>query len=85
MKRPDFSPRPRVAKPGDVMKKFGGHMVVLCLACLLIGRTVVSIFFPELRGQGISPVMWFVLIPIWSIGVIGLVLLLVGWLRGKTA
>jgi hypothetical protein len=29
--------------------------------------------------------MWFVLIPIWSIGIIGLVLLLVGWIRGKIA
>lgn len=73
------------AKPGAGMKKLGGRMVGLCFACLIIGRLVVSIFFPELKGQGIPPAMWIVLIPIWSIGIIGLVLLLVGWVRGKTA
>jgi len=73
------------AKPGERMKKLGGLLVGLCFACLIIGRAIVTIFFPELQGQGIPPAMWFVLVPIWSLGIIGLVLLLVGWLRGKFA
>jgi hypothetical protein len=60
-------------------------LVGLCFACLIIGRAIVTIFFPELQGRGIPPAMWFVLVPIWSLGIIGLVLLLVGWLRGKLA
>ncbi len=72
-------------KPGARLKKVGGGMVGLCVACLIAGRAVVSLFFPESRGQGITPEMWFVLVPIWSLGVVGLVLLLVGWLRGKSA
>jgi hypothetical protein len=76
-------PRHHTSKPGDATKKLGGYMVGFCLAFLIIGRAVVSFLFPELRGQGIPPAMLFVLIPVWSIGVVGLVLLLAGWIRGK--
>lgn len=85
LKVPEDNSRQGDTKPGLALKTLGGYMVGLCLICLIIGRLIVRILFPEVRGQGIPPGMWFVLIPIWSIGLIGLVLLLVGWVRGKAA
>ena len=60
-----------VAKPGAGMKKLGGSMLVACFACLFIGRGIARVFFPKTQGKGITPGMWFVLIPIWSVGIIG--------------
>lgn len=73
------------AQPGDGLMKVGSYMFAFCILFLIVGRTVVSIFFPDLKGKGIPPGMWFVLIPVWSVGVIGLALLLAGWIRSKVA
>ncbi len=73
------------ANPGAGMKTLGGRMVAVCFVCMFLGRTVVSAAFPELKGKGIPPAMWFVLVPIWAVGIIGLGLMLAGWVRGKTA
>jgi hypothetical protein len=72
-----------LTKPGEGMKKLGGQMVVLCLLSLAACRSVVAGFFPELQGQGLTKEALLILIPIWSVGIGGLLLLLMGWLLGK--
>ena len=72
-------------KPGDTMKAIGGGMVGLCILCMLVGGKIARTFFPESQGQGLTPTVLMILIPLWSMGIIGLVLLLVGWIRGKVS
>ncbi|MBL8798738.1 MAG: hypothetical protein JNM56_32900 [Planctomycetia bacterium] len=75
------SDRPTEPRPGSRLKKVGGYMVGLCLACLVIGRAIVRMAFPEMIGQGLTPTTLSILIPIWSLGIIGVLLWLAGWLR----
>jgi hypothetical protein len=72
------------AKPQSAFRQVGGTMFSLCLVLLLIARAVTRTFFPELRAHGLTPGMLLLMIPIWSIGVIGALLWLVGCLRGRT-
>ena len=39
-------------KAGHWMKTVGKWMVVGCILCMFAGRFVVSVFFPEMKGQG---------------------------------
>lgn len=66
------------------MTTAGGAMLGLSLLSMMVGGKIISIFFPELKGNGIPPAMWYVLIPIWSIGIIGLLLLFIGWVKNKS-
>ena len=58
-------------------------MLGLCLLTLLIGGKIARNFFPETQGAGLTPTALMLLVPIWTMGIVGLVLLLVGWLRGN--
>jgi membrane protease YdiL (CAAX protease family) len=55
------------------------------MTSLLITRVIVRIFFPELRGQGLTSGILLVLIPIWSLGAIGGLLWIIGYVRSKFA
>ncbi|EMI17088.1 membrane protein [Rhodopirellula maiorica SM1] len=37
-------------------------------AFLLLGRGTITIFFPQLRGAGLTPMAWMLLVPAWTIG-----------------
>ena len=70
---------PKSGKPGRALKKVGGVMLSFCLSFLIVGRIVVTAFFPEFRAQGLTLISLVILIPIWSVGIVGLLLLLMGW------
>jgi len=46
----------------------------------MIGGTTVNIAFPQLKGQGLTPAMVAILVPIWGMGIAGLTLLLIAWI-----
>lgn len=59
----------------------GVRMFLACIACLMIGRATVSMFFPHLKGDGIPPAMLAILIPIWTLGGLGLIFAAFGWIQ----
>ena len=63
--------------------RIGKRMLAACLLCLLVGRAIVTILFPHLRGARIPPMMWFVLVPIWATGICGLVFVIFGWIQRR--
>ena len=67
---------------GARVKEIGGAMFTLFLVSLLAAKFILRIFFPELRG--VTSVSLAVFIPIWSVGLVGAVLWLIGWVRAKT-
>ena len=51
----------------------------------MVGRAIVALLFPERIGKGIKDDALWILIPIWSIGIMGVVLLILGIIpTGKT-
>ena len=58
----------------------GKTLIALFFAALAIGGGTIHIFFPQLIGTGITAASLFVLVPIWSIGVLGVLLSLIGWI-----
>jgi hypothetical protein len=66
-----------VEKP--ILLKIGGRLIQLFLACLFIGGAAVRIFFPHMRGAGLTPTTLMILVPIWSIGGVGLI----SWVIGR--
>jgi hypothetical protein len=71
-------------KLGSGMKKTGGAMAGLGFACLIIGRVLVSVLFPEREDKmQLLPWIWFVLVPVWLLILVGAVLFLIGWARGR--
>jgi hypothetical protein len=65
----------------DRMMTTGKWSFVACILCLIAGRVVVRTFFPESQGTGISPVALAILIPIWSLGAVGLGLMVMSKVR----
>jgi hypothetical protein len=54
-------------------------LIALSLVALVIGGNVVRLFFPQLLVAGITATLMSLLIPIWSIGGLGVLLSLAGW------
>jgi hypothetical protein len=71
---------------GDRINRIGASMLAGCIAVLVVGRVLALLLFPEWVGRGLTPLALTILIPVWVVGIGGLVLLLVGaiirW-RGK--
>ena len=65
--------KPRVIRYGEVL-------LGTCITFLGAGGTFVHIFFPEQIGSGLDGWKLGMLIPIWTIGIIGILLLLAGWI-----
>jgi hypothetical protein len=59
---------------------WGKILIASCFAALVVGRCTVEIFFPELVRAGITATSLFLLIPIWSVGGLGVLLSLTGWI-----
>lgn len=60
------------------LRQLGGSMVGLCCAGLTIGKAVITIFFPQLRGAPMPVGLLAVLVPILLLGATGVLL----WLTG---
>jgi hypothetical protein len=65
-----------IEKP--LLLKIGQQLIGLSILCLVIGGAIVKLFFPQMRGDGLTPTDLIILIPIWSMGGIGLVLWIIG-------
>jgi hypothetical protein len=74
----------RSGQAGETLTKVGGALFGTCIALLVVGRAIVTIFFPHLKGTGLTPEILLILIPIWSIGIAGLLCLLAGWLKRRS-
>lgn len=57
----------------------GEQLIQLFCICLMVGGATVNIFFPHMLGAGLTPTTLAILIPIWSIGGIGVV----AWILGR--
>lgn len=58
--------------------RWGKRGLGLFFASLLLGRATVSIFFPQLKGQGIPPMMWPVLFVLWTLGGVSVIACIAG-------
>jgi hypothetical protein len=61
--------------------KWGRRLLGASLAALAVGGTAVEVFFPWLKGRGLDALTLSILIPIWAVGVAGILLLLAAWVR----
>jgi hypothetical protein len=66
---------------GAMRKAFGAGLVVLCLGSMILGRFVIALFYREFAEGGLTVEKLKVLIPIWSVGLLGLIL----WLTPSRA
>jgi len=57
----------------------GKTLIAFFAAALIVGGGTINMFFPHLLGKGITTESLFVLIPIWTVGVLGILLSLTGW------
>lgn len=69
-----------VNRDGSFLKTWGRWLCGTCIVLLIIGNASVHIFFPELVGKGLNTTTLTILIAIWSIGVIGIVMMLIAWI-----
>lgn len=61
--------------------QWGRGLLGASQVALAIGGATVRIFFPEQLGRGLDGFMLSILIPIWAVGIAGILLLLVAWVR----
>jgi hypothetical protein len=61
--------------------RWGRWLLGASLTALGIGGTTVQVFFPWRQGKGLDVITLSFLIPIWVLGVAGILLLLVAWVR----
>lgn len=66
-----------------ILLKAGQYLLLLFIHCLLAGGAIVKLFFPDMVGAGLTPTALMILIPIWSIGGVGLLAFLLGWFQYK--
>jgi hypothetical protein len=60
---------------------WGHRLLGVSVGGLMVGGTSVTLFAPELKGRGLDNQALAILVPIWAIGIVGIVLLLIGWIR----
>ena len=64
---------------------WGRRGLAAFFAFLLLGRATINIFFPQLRGAGMTPIAWTILIPAWTIGGLSVLAYAIGaWQRSNT-
>lgn len=72
------------SEPKSRCIEIGQMLVIVAWGCLTLGGAVVKLFFPNARGRGLTPELLCLLVPIWSLGVLGLLLVAVGWIMHPT-
>jgi hypothetical protein len=68
------TPKPQDARPSELQRAVGAGFVAVSLFLLLIGRFVVAVFFPEFTEGEFSSDKVKVLLPVWTIGIVGIIL-----------
>ena len=61
--------------------KWGRRLLAASMSALMIGASIVKIFFPGHLGRGLDVVTLSILIPIWAVGIAGILLLLAAWIQ----
>jgi len=61
----------------------GANLLRLFFLCLGTGGAIVQVFFPQMVGAGLTPTTLMILISIWSMGVVGLLALILGGIQYK--
>ena len=61
--------------------KWARGLLGTCVVLLLTGGSTVELFFPELKGGGLDSSALLILASIWAIGIAGILLALIGWIR----
>ncbi len=61
------------------LRRWGHYLFLGCFGCLTVGGSTINIFFPELKGSGLTPGILAILVPIWTMGVLGVFLLVIAW------
>jgi len=70
-----------VEKP--FLLKSGQYLIRLFALYLMIGTATVKIFFPHMLGAGLTPTALMVLIPMWSIGGLGILAYMLGSIQHR--
>lgn len=72
--------------PAEIPKciDVGKQLFLWCIVLLAIGRGTNEIFFRHRLGQGLDTWSLAALIPVWSMGIAGIILLFYGWLTYPT-
>ena len=70
--------------PTPLLLTWGKRGLGLFFAFLLIGRATMNLFFPHLRGSGMTPTAWLILIPAWTVGGASLIATAIGSLQKKS-
>lgn len=61
------------------LARWGQALLGLAMFALAAGGTIVSQFFPEREGEGLSTPLLVLLVPIWAVGGAGILLCLAAW------
>ncbi len=61
--------------------RWGRWLMTAVISAMVIGGALVRLLFPDRVGKGLDAFAISILVPLWSLGVLAIVLLLVGWLR----
>ena len=69
-------------RPYSGLIKIGRTLFGICILALIVGRVINRVMGGG-KGGGLTSGMLMILIPIWACGVIGIVLMLVGWIGNK--
>lgn len=75
------SPLPNQPAPLPAIVRWGRWLIGACIVALVAGGSIAKRFFPEKLGKGLDATALAILIPIWSLGVAGILLLLLAWMR----
>lgn len=59
----------------------GRALINLCTICLISGKAIITILPPQYRNAGLSQELLYILVPIWSIGILGILLVTFGWVK----
>lgn len=68
-----------VEERANRIAKIGMGWLAVCACCMGIGRVAIEIFFPHMIGAGLTPTALMILVPIWGIGILGLLICTAAW------
>jgi MFS family permease len=66
--------KPQDVKPGELRRAIGAGFVAVSIFLMFISRLGVAVFVPEFSDGGLTDDKTKVLLPVWTIGIIGIIL-----------
>ena len=59
----------------------GSALLKLCILCLILGNAITTISFPQYKNAALTQEALSILIPIGSIGILGVIFTTLGWIK----